>query len=547
MTFIRSSVANRNDLSCFTLRSVSGSRLSNVLRAAPDGKNKVVVIGGGWAGFGAAKHLCDQSYNVTLLDAASNPGGLSTGMRTPQGRSIEAGMKGFWYQYHNIFALVKELGIDNPFTEFTRSGFWCPEGLTTEGPVFSELPQYPTLLGQFIHTTRLFKRVSLVDQLSMFNMLFPVVDFNSDPKTYTKYDQMTARELFLRTGISENLYNEFLKPLLLVGLFAPPEEISAASMLETMYFYALAHQNDFDICWCRGSVAEKLFTPLVQRIKSSGGDVLGNQIVIDLVEGSNGIQSVIAKDTQTGTQTVYEADAVILAISIKGMKKLMSSCTALSKREEFQKIMNLKGIDVMATRLWFDKDVSTKFPSNVLARFEKDVGGTYFNLTQLQDEYKNEKGTVIAVDFYHSNKLMLKTDEQVLKDVQSYLGQCEDGFKSANIVDGAVLRYYGAVTHFSPGSYASRPTQKTTLDNLFLAGDWVKGVQHGANGLSQERAYVTGLIAANEVIRKMQRGVPAKILDVEPDEPHIATLKTINKNLKKQLRQIGFESPLFPW
>ncbi len=31
-----------------------------------------------------------------------------------------------------------------------------------------------------------------------------------------------------------------------VGLFAPPEEISAAVMMETLYFYALAHQNDFD-------------------------------------------------------------------------------------------------------------------------------------------------------------------------------------------------------------------------------------------------------------------------------------------------------------
>jgi hypothetical protein len=27
------------------------------------------------------------------------------------------------------------------------------------------------------------------------------------------------------------------RPTLLVGLFAPPEEISAASMLETLYFY----------------------------------------------------------------------------------------------------------------------------------------------------------------------------------------------------------------------------------------------------------------------------------------------------------------------
>jgi len=154
---------------------------------------------------------------------------------------------------------------------------------------------------------------------------------------------------------------------------------------------------------------------------------------------------------------------------------------------------------------------------------------------------------VIAADFYHSNPLMPRSDEQVLKDVQSYLGVCEEGFKTATMIDGAVLRYYGAVTHFSPGSYASRPTQKTSLQNLFLAGDWVKGVKHGANGLSQERAYVTGLIAANEVIRKMQNGVTAKILDVEPDEPHIATLKTLNKNVKTQLRELGLGSLFLPW
>ena len=35
---------------------------------------------------------------MTLLDASPNPGGLSAGWRTKQGRAVEAGVKGFWYQ-----------------------------------------------------------------------------------------------------------------------------------------------------------------------------------------------------------------------------------------------------------------------------------------------------------------------------------------------------------------------------------------------------------------------------------------------------------------
>lgn len=29
---------------------------------------------------------------------------------------------------------------------------------------------------------------------------------------------------------------------------------------------ALAHQNDFDVCWARGSVSELLFAPLVSHL-----------------------------------------------------------------------------------------------------------------------------------------------------------------------------------------------------------------------------------------------------------------------------------------
>ena len=66
------------------------------------------------------------------------------------------------------------------------------------------------------------------------------------------------------------------------------------------------------------------------------------------------------------------------------MKKLISNCPALGTRSEFRGIMNLKGLDVIATRLWLDQSLPTKFPANVLAGFEPGVGGTYFNLSELQ-------------------------------------------------------------------------------------------------------------------------------------------------------------------
>ena len=54
-----------------------------------------VVVGGGWGGFGAAYALLKAGVKVTVLDASETPGGLSSGWRTPGGRSVEAGIKGY--------------------------------------------------------------------------------------------------------------------------------------------------------------------------------------------------------------------------------------------------------------------------------------------------------------------------------------------------------------------------------------------------------------------------------------------------------------------
>ena len=54
-----------------------------------------MVVGGGWAGFGAAYALLKAGVEVTILDASQTPGGLSSGWRTPGGRFVEAGIKGY--------------------------------------------------------------------------------------------------------------------------------------------------------------------------------------------------------------------------------------------------------------------------------------------------------------------------------------------------------------------------------------------------------------------------------------------------------------------
>ncbi|MEL7246062.1 MAG: FAD-dependent oxidoreductase [Cyanobacteria bacterium J06573_2] len=482
---------------------------------------KVVVVGAGWAGLGATHHLAKQGYDVTLLEAGSYPGGLVAGWKTEGGKSVEAGIHGFWYPYRNIFALINELNI-NPFTTWTRSSQYSPAGLEVESPIFQDLPKLPTPLGTFIYTQ--FKRLPLIDRLSALPLLYALVDFDNSDAAWRRYDYVTARELFKQFGVSARLYHESFEPMLLVGLFAPGEQCSAAATLGMLYYFILAHQPDFDVVWCRGTVGEQIFRPWVENIEQAGGKVLANKRVTDLVTDGNQVKSVVCDDE------VFDTDAVVFSVGISGMKKIVSNSESLQTREDFRNLKNLNAIDVLATRLWFDRKINIPRPSNACFGFDKTTGWTFFDLNTLHDEYRDEPGTVVEVDFYHANQFIPLSNEQIISIVQNYLITCVPEFATAKVIDSSVIRLPQAVTHFSPGSYRHMLPAKTSFNNVFMSGDWITS-RHGS--WSQEKAFVTGLEAANLVVDYLGTGVNANILPVEADEAHIQIARTINSTVRE--------------
>jgi uncharacterized protein with NAD-binding domain and iron-sulfur cluster len=497
----------------------------------PDSTPRVVVVGAGWAGLGATYHLLRQGYQVTLLEAGATPGGLVAGWKTAAGRSVEAGIHGFWYPYRNIFALVKELGL-NPFTPWTQSAQYSPAGLEVESPIFQNLPRLPTPLGTFLYPE--FKRLPLIDRLSALPLLAALLDFDNSDAAWRRYDLITARELFKDFGVSARLYKESFEPMLLVGLFAPGEQCSAAAALGMLYYFILAHQFDFDVVWCRGTVGEQIFAPWCDRIRELGGNVLTERRVSDL-QVSSGPSRLASDGLPIVTavvcgQEVFEADAVIFAVGITGMQKIVLASPALQAHPEFCNLMNLGAVDVLATRLWFDRKVAIPRASNACFGFDASTGWTFFDLNALHDQYRDASGTVVEADFYHANPLLALSQEQTVSRVVDYLGRCVPGFRQAKVIDSSVIRLPSAVTHFAPGSYQYLLPSQTPLANLWMSGDWIVN-RHGS--WSQEKAYVTGLEAANRVMDQFGFGTAAAILPVEADEAHIQ----VGRSLVQLFRQ----------
>ena len=535
-------------------------------------KPNYLVVGGGWGGWGAAKALCESSIDchVTLLDALPDPTG-ATPYLSKSGKPVEAGTRGFWKDYPNINALCAQLNIDEDdvFTPYTNSSFYSPDGLEATAPVFSEakfpfeipdpfgllkdfqdqpLPQLPSPFGQVLATFPLFERIPLADRASMVGLLLATIDcLGSSEEVQEQYDRMTAHELFITFGLSKRMVDDFIRPTLLVGLFKPPEELSALVVMELLYYYALAHQDSFDVRWIKnGTVADSLILPLATMLQEEHDlTVLGACRVgeISLKKSSTGsssskkleVQSVTyTKDGQS--HTIDNVDGIILALGCQGMESVIRASPDLARLPVFSKAASLKGIDVISTRIWLDKVVETRTPANVFSRFEelRGSGGTFFMLDQLQGntdelwgvksgddsdvngdsgEEKQTRGSVVACDFYNSGALMTMTDEDIVKTLmEDLLPSAVPKFKDAKVVDSWVGKYSGTVSWFSPGSYDRRPPLEgagnEVLPNVKCAGDWVRmgEREHGAKGLCQERAYVSGIEAANSLLRSTTGG-----------------------------------------
>ena len=90
--------------------------------------------------------------------------------------------------------------------------------------------------------------------------------------------------------------------------------------------------------------------------------------------------------------------------------------------------------------------------------------------------------------------------------------------------------HHHASPRYFPGSYASQSsTCSESLANVYFAGDVCKTL-HGS--WSQEKAFVTGVEAANQVLGKpLSEGV----VPLPPAEPHVAAGRTAVKLLQKTL------------
>lgn len=535
--------------------------------AETEGKASVVVVGSGLAGLGAGLAAARAGLRVRVVDAAprrpGEPWQMAPNADADVPLPLEAGQKGIWAEYPNLIALLDGLadgGSEAVLTRPTMSGFYSARGLEVNAPIFGRLPRLPAPLGTLAYTAPLFQKVSPLDQLSALPLipdLLEALQVGPGDEDAGRLDGLSAEELLLGRGISRELYDAFLRPVLQALLFRPPAELSAFMVLRVLWCYVLKTQASFDVRWFRGPLAELLVRPLVSEIERLGGTVeAGRQLVDVELDSAGSAVAVQLGSAGSGAVERVAADAVVLAAGVTGACRTLENCSDRVQQqlaELLDGLRNLRTTDCMAVRVALDRLCPARFASNVLSGFDglEETGATFFMIERLQSTFlrrytastpggKRLRGrSLVALDLYGSDRgpLPAMSDREVAEFCLELLQRAEPAaFKGAGLAPGvqvSVLRARNAATHFAPGSRRHRPRQQTSIPNLFVAGDFVKGLEHGSEGLSQERALVSGYAAANLAMDFLEsqagRGGLARqeVLPLSADEPQVALLRSL--------------------
>lgn len=553
---------------------------------------KVVVIGGGWAGFSAADSLSlvkdangAPKFEIEVLDASPRgPGGLAAGWRTPKlNKPVEAGLHGFWREYQNTFATMERIGLDldNVLTPFTPSVLVSDSGRVALAPVLgSDNNPKNSETAKLDPTSQITNKLAEVlpppldlailadidsknpltpvDRLSGIGALGVWADFGQeDPESWDRYDKISAENLFKAiSGVTPALYNELVSPLLHVLPMTPGYDCSAAAALSCLHVFALQTRGAFDVRWCRGSITEQIFNPWSQQLQDRGNvQFQGNSKVTSIVEAQSGDGYTIALNGQEDT---IDADCLVLAIGGTSLKRLLPACPPLTKLPQTKAWKNFRGVTCVAVRLFFESkplaltEAMSDSPVVVCGAKIGDIpqltetGFCLYDLERLQDS--DEVASAVEVDFFRADALADKTDEEVIDITLRAIASALDlpTLDPETIADTSVVRARDAVSHFCVGSAGWSPDVKLEK-GLYICGDWIDRKGHAS--WSTEKSVVTGIQVATELAKDFGAEPQTEVIPAASDTAQLKALRSVARTIRGGLPQTLNDSlrPQAPW
>jgi hydroxysqualene dehydroxylase len=283
-----------------------------------------------------------------------------------------------------------------------------------------------------------------------------------------------------------------------------PENVSALMLFRVLRAAFFGKREYSSFLLPHAGLSDVLVDPAVDFIRRNGGDVLLGRVATKVNLQNGKIVSVL---TQDGNE--FHANVFLSAVPWFGFDRLLSNSGINSgsviktPSREICDWDRFKPSSIISIQLWLDRIIMEEEFAALVDTQVQWIFDKSRNFRQHPDheivKQRKEKGQHLSLVISGAQEFVVMSKEELLtialKDLRRVLPKAKD----ANIIHSIVIKEKRATFTPSPGLETMRPLPKTSISNLFLAGDWTN------TGLpaSIESAVLSGKKAAELVMGKL--------------------------------------------
>jgi len=439
--------------------------------------DRVLIIGGGYAGLAAGVALAEVGRGVRLLEQKPHLGGRARSFLDPTtGSVVDNGQHILMGCYHSTIHFLSTIGtLDRiRFQPRLTVHFLDRDGRLT----VLQCPGLPSpwhvLLGVLRSGSFSFKEKLEVLRLGRSLQSAKAMDYG--------IERLNVREWLTRLGQSESLQRNFWDLLCTAALNEDPAIASAALFERVLRLALFTSPEDSRIGTTRVGLSDVYVDAATAYIRARGGRVECSRSVASLLVSERQCRGV-----RLSSGEEIEAESVLSAVPSFQLAGLLPG-ELLRSEPFFTPVVSLRPAPIISINLWFDRPITD-------LDFVGLRGTTIqwlFNTGKILGSGKNYVSLVLSGAHRHIGR----GKEELLATALRELGGLFPEMQKAKLHHSLVIKERFAT--FSPTWEAEqvRPTARTPVRGLYLAGDWT------ATGLPAtiEGAVQSGYTAAGAIL-----------------------------------------------
>ena len=441
-------------------------------------KYDVIVVGAGLAGLTAAFELIRKGKKVILIEKEKFVGGR-TASWNDNGMIVESGFHRHIGFYSELPKILKKAGIN------------LNDVVMWEKEIEIKIPHQKSIvlgIAPFYSPIKLIKGMvvlnnllSVQDKISLLRFFINgFKDYLLKPKELDQYSVINYGKKF---KVTKKVIDYFLIPLSTGVFFLPVEEYSA-KVFFGLFAPGVSRFLKLRLGAYLGGMGEILADPIANAFKKDGGKIKLDSEVTKLIIKDNKVMGVELKDKSK----IY-AENTILATDLNHAKKLLIDIAKY--HSWFKPIINLPTMSAITIQFDLKEpslpiDRTTFGPLTVLCSFTE----------QSRSTFKHVPGR-LSVILSNPNKYMKLSDKEIYDMVIEEAKLIDIDLKN-KVIDYRVIRHKNKFYHLGAKNDWMRPTQKTPLKGLTLAGDYTRQPLYA----TMEGAVISGIKAAKIIYKK---------------------------------------------